>query len=378
MNYLIVGNGFDLEHGYKTRYQQFMGWMGREVELYNSLSEEERWNENLETFFDSSCAIDLFPKVRRTTKNLQKEIWHNMDDNFWIEYFFLSYRHLKDGWTGFEGELKIVIEHIDSKMRALEGEFLNIPINKMEIKDFPDNIRKLPFFISNLHRVIDGKTTYREFIEILEDDLKRLIRLFEIYLTNYAHRSRKKKLMMSNLIDKGIKRVISFNYTDTYYKWYDKSAKVCYIHGKADKSHKPKDDSLVLGINDYLDDSRADSEIEMIAFKKYYQRLKKKSDSDYIYWIEEIEEKNNSNVFNGKETDYLYIIGHSLDIADADVLRGFLLKDNVYTTIYYRNEEDYAKKIANLVRVIGKRELIKRTAGKRQTIFFVDQKTLNK
>lgn len=77
----------------------------------------------------------------------------------------------------------------------------------------------------------------------------------------------------------------------------------------------------------------------------------------------------------------LYIFGHSLDISDRDILREFILHDNVDTTIFYYEKIDengvsdngrteLGKKIANLVKVIGQEELIKRTGGSTKTIDF--------
>ena len=56
----------------------------------------------------------------------------------------------------------------------------------------------------------------------------------------------------------------------------------------------------------------------------------------------------------------IYIFGHSLDVTDRDVLRDLILNDNVMTTIFYRNKVQYGQQIANLVKVIGQDELIKK------------------
>lgn len=76
---------------------------------------------------------------------------------------------------------------------------------------------------------------------------------------------------------------------------------------------------------------------------------------------------------------HLYIFGHSLDITDKDILREFILNDNVFTTIYYRNQDQKGQQIANLVKVIGQNELIRRTGGgSTKTIEFVLQSPMEK
>ena len=78
------------------------------------------------------------------------------------------------------------------------------------------------------------------------------------------------------------------------------------------------------------------------------------------------------------EIHTLHIFGYSLDVTDGDVLRQLICNDNVQTIIFYhrRDEDDkssLAKKIRNLIRIIGRDELIRRTGGPSQTIWFEPQ-----
>lgn len=54
------------------------------------------------------------------------------------------------------------------------------------------------------------------------------------------------------------------------------------------------------------------------------------------------------------------------------------MTENVYTTIYYHNKEAMGKQIANLVKIIGQDELIKRTSGSEKTIDFKKQQDMIK
>lgn len=147
---------------------------------------------------------------------------------------------------------------------------------------------------------------------------------------------------------------------------------------------------MVLGIDEYLSKKKKDREVEFIAFKKFYQRIYKGTGCEYKEWIDKIK-KNKREVEErlgkqcpvhipfdkcfGKE-HYLYIMGHSLDITDRDILRDLILNDNVYTTIFYFDQSDLGAKIANLVKVIGQNELIKRTGGSLKTIEFKQQQDM--
>ena len=130
---------------------------------------------------------------------------------------------------------------------------------------------------------------------------------------------------------------------------------------------------MVLGIDEYLTENDQRSKVEFIGFKKFYQRIYKKTGCKYREWIDKMDEL--SQIFNHDvQGNHLYIFGHSLDVTDGDVLRELILNENITdTTIYYRNREQLGEEITNLVKVIGERELIYRTAGKKPNIIFKKQ-----
>ena len=51
-------------------------------------------------------------------------------------------------------------------------------------------------------------------------------------------------------------------------------------------------------------------------------------------------------------------------------IKEVVVNDNVYTTIFYLNKDVMGQQIANLVKIIGQDELIKRTGGSSKTIEF--------
>ena len=117
----------------------------------------------------------------------------------------------------------------------------------------------------------------------------------------------------------------------------------------------------------------------------------KQTGSEYKRWVEiiknqiqEIDDKIKKqypvqipfNKIPNKCRNQLFIFGHSLDITDKDVLRDLILNDNVYTTIFYHNKDVMGQQIANLVKVIGQDELIRRTGGSTKTIEFKQQQDM--
>ena len=143
-----------------------------------------------------------------------------------------------------------------------------------------------------------------------------------------------------------VNKVLSFNYTDTFKRIYEPmletAPEYCYIHGCAKMENTIDFNNMVLGIDEYLDATERSKDIEFVRFKKFYQRIFKKTDYNYMNWV---------NKHAG--TKKLFIIGHSLDVTDKDVLQDILLQPAVETTIFYHNKKANADQISNLVKVLG-------------------------
>ena len=170
-----------------------------------------------------------------------------------------------------------------------------------------------------------------------------------------------------------LSQILTFNYTNTYEHVYGKSnINFDYIHGKADIKHNLNSCNLVLGIDEYLGENEKNSNIEFIQFKKFFQRIYKGTGCLYKDWIKFYTEQKGKTPKIPHELN-LYFIGHSLDVTDKDILKELILFDEANTTIYYHNQEALGRMIANLVKVIGEDELIRRTGGSNACIKFVQQ-----
>ena len=118
--------------------------------------------------------------------------------------------------------------------------------------------------------------------------------------------------------------------------------------------------NIVLGIRD-LDEK----DVESIHFKKYFQRIQKKS--DVINWNKfpydsRIKLTKYSNIPNDKRNyeDTTYFFGHSLSNTDGDIIR-LIYEYSKNIVIFYLsdlNSNDYEKKIINLIDTLGKNTVI--------------------
>lgn len=395
MNILVIGNGFDLAHGLPTKYTDFLDFIDVIEQVTNVKNENDLSNIDWKDI-NSKIKDKIKEKMGNVRNNLhtQKEMWKNLlEDNFWIFYF--NQCQVYKNWIDFEGEISKVIQSLDNDMKEAEVEIesgatqvSNTNVEKFFHKRLSGVLLDADFDMTSVTLI-----SYREIRDVLYNDLNRLIKAFEIYISEYIEEIDAEKT--SDEIGKlNIDHVLSFNYSHTYEKFYDKlrKAKYDYIHGEANKDSETN--NMVLGIDEYLQKKRRDKEIDFIDFKKYYQRIFKSTGSEYKNWLYDIQESGYENKKSlceqfPKQIPYekfnirhkLYIFGHSLDVTDKDILRELILNDNIYTTIYYcrlRNEKgeldngerDLNSKIANLVKVIGQEELIRRTGGSTKTIEF--------
>lgn len=383
MNILVIGNGFDLAHELSTGYIDFLKWTVGQYYFFCCLKKQKA--QITKSIEDISLKIPENVEGTDISYHVyhQEEIWNCINNNFWIEYFLPIYedrkKNGKDGWIDFESEISKVIQSLDDDMNLSISTHFSLEDKIQRITNEFLNQEYIDWF---------AKRTYKELRDLLLDDLNKLIRALEVYLTEYVQKIDIKvtspdikdivKQINTDTHTALPAKVISFNYTNTFEKLYDKgkSIEYDYIHGKADISNTIESNNMVLGIDEYLSDDRKNKDVEFIAFKKFYQRIFKGTGCKYKEWVEEIRKSKGLFKNSNGERHNLYIFGHSLDVTDKDILRDLILNDNVHTTIYYHNKDAMGQQIANLVKVIGQDELIRRTGGSTKMIKFKQQQNM--
>lgn len=416
MNILVLGNGFDLAHGLPTSYINFLEFCEKVIPIYNGIDKlyisyksnflsDWKINNEIKDFLEDAY------KSRKKENNIiytkypeLDELYLLIENNIWFYYFKKCNKHGKENWIDFENEISKVIKSITQVMEEFEISLYSEELNYMDGNSYP-GIDSVYYNILNIMRKckkgILYKFTYLEIKNYLLDDLNCLTRALEIYLTKVICKIKTGKVSSDiEFITELSTKVLNFNYTDTYfrkYSNYNDETNIDYIHGKADINNTIETNNMVLGIDEYLSKKKRNSDTDFIAFKKYYQRIFKGTGCKYKDWLDIIHEDykkrqiklkkrvmETSGFFSKKQIkkqvkrEYLnehnlYIFGHSLDVTDKDILRDLILNNILHTTIFYHSKEELGKKIANLVKVIGQDELIKRTGGNTKIIEFVQQ-----
>lgn len=299
---LVVGNGFDLAHGLPTRYQDMLDALSHDTASWLSLEDRQRYS-----------------------------------DNPFIKYFS-KYKDLP-GWTGFESEIQQIVNYLckiydNRRPPTIHG----------DIESFFLDIRIA-------WRSHDTKTMWN----ILQQDLDELISYIDVYLSKYIPTLIPTKLTDNTLYPhfvytRDYEYLLSFNYTDTFELYSRKMnngigiffppSSEQFIHGRCSFDGNPQ--NIVLGIED-----NDPSNLDTIYFKKYFQRIQKKTGREVFDWFDE--------KISSSEPIVTDIFGHSLDTTDKDILM-LILEKSRYTNIYYYNQADYEQKIINLVRLYGSPE----------------------
>ena len=359
-----------------------------------------------------------------TTESKELDELNNcVQKNLWIEYFEKCDMHGKENWIDFESEISAVIQDIHKTMRGKNIHLYGPLFKESDVVGTSYKCKEIRnIFLRQYKNDFGNGVTMKNLMDTLLEDLSRLTRAFEIYLYIVSNKI-EIDVSLSDISELDIDHVVSFNYTHTYDKVYREHSVVdrvssdrdAYIHGEVNIQNTIATNNMVLGIDEYLEGEEKDSDVTFIGFKKFYQRILKGCDTKVKDWIAEIKQEAEYSSYgrkfmmeaecevkaieNNSSREYyesllrtcdelytkdhprhnIYFFGHSMDVTDKDILKDLILNDNVNTTIYYYSKDgidksDKGQKIANLTKIIGQEELIKRTAGSAKTIKFVQQK----
>lgn len=332
-NLLIVGNGFDLEHGLKTHYTDFFDTINNNVSSQNEIT----LNNHKYLIKDNNLLLYLLEEYKQ----------NKLQGNNWIDIE----TKLKNIITFIE---EININHfVTRNYFSTDNKFYKI----VELYNLSHTLFFYTDFIKNFSPIIKNnynnesynynEKKYIDIINRMENDLYILTNMLKDYLLEQDISNLTKTKDISD-IDYKITHVLSFNYTDTFRKLYSKldNDKIDFIHGSLNKNN------LVLGINETLTEDTENKIIDTVYFKKYFQRIYKKTDYQYVSWLDSTDSENYADF------DTVYIHGHSLDESDKEILKkiinSVLKKDTSTVKIFYYDEKHYRQEVTNLIKVLGK------------------------
>ena len=369
MNVLIIGNGFDLAHGLPTRYTDFLRYC-RDYSGDEPISEFE---------------------------NISDEFASIINDNLWLKYFLTTTNNLDDSrtWIDFENEIAEIVRDLDEAEVMVDDFDWSPTKGSLHLARLSNSSERTHAFIGKFtgssqiagaYKIECSKITDTEsLINYMYSELRLFARAFEIYCLAVDALPAKKSIAstenikaVSHLRLAKFAGVLSFNYTNTYERLYgNETTKFCYIHGKAQKDST--NTNIIFGIDDDLTLGEESKNFKWVKFKKYYQRIILRTGSEYKDWPDFIHKSNSHLTISTPSHYLLYIVGHSLDKTDHDVLYEFFSNELFKIVVCYYSSDDFDGKVQKVIQLLahkggnGRDELIRRVHGEQWSIKFVDQ-----
>lgn len=364
-NVLLAGNGFDLAHGLPTSYNDFFKVMKEWDEFYKEI---KRYVQD-KTIDETSMYYRYLHNITDIDINNIERLNGIFQNNSWVQYFRECGAEI-DGWIDFEREIYPVMELFEFIFNTTYEMTGNIgePYGNACIKrdNFTPQLRRKArlwkkYIDARGADTIIIKTSYasmqygilkKKIIKSLIDEFNEFIEAFEIYLVEFVHKRNDVK-MLKQIQEMNINSVVSFNYTLTERLYGIAEKDVHHIHGKI-RENPLENNNMVMGVSE-----QEKQNIDFIYFVKFFQRMQKKSGIRYKM----LTKRKIGDGRYSKGSYVLHIYGHSLDETDEDILkymigdinsRGNLILKPELVNIYYYDDNDFAQKTINLIKLYGR------------------------
>lgn len=374
----LLGNGFDLLHKFPTNYLDFLHTVHFLIENNDShfgTVGSVLGNKNLHEAspFIKDC-YEHHSRIYNSVdfpEEMACSIRQRAKSNLWFKYLY-NFVNKNILWIDFEKEIARVLETFD-ELLDYEGNVQRRDDRIIfDFSKFPPCIEdrcilsQFDFFFEEVEpnalgctyiRFIKEKYTVEKVVgsniyyiakdEIISDlytSLRELAELLRDYLRCFvdkpleAYNDFKIQPYFASMSIMP-NRVYSFNYTNTVEVLYG-NCMVEHIHGNTNTN-------IVLGINHDEKDEQYNVDTTFLEFKKYFQRTFFNTDNDFLHQMTVKKE------WGQTDADELFVIGHSLDKTDEDMIKK-IFKRAKQIIILYHKEEVVKERIKNLVKIYGK------------------------
>ena len=392
---ILIGNGFDLAHGLKTSYADFIDWSWGEWKQRLLHSESRSEEDGLVSFKlnDSDCWItwaSIWERYRSErnlyrpwdnkeilecveshkewsdyvfTSPLMEELCKQLEERKWVDIENVFFKHLCNDSEKPEEvnkELswvrKRLIDYLNEVMNAAPKELFKSDIQKMMLapsnkRDFA--INAMDSWKSMLQQRVDyPNEVWSELISscLNQDRVWIEYNRVERFFTDNSERIKNNGIdsIEESRFPLGLflpDRVLmlNFNYTniaDSYFPQVDRLS-VNHIHGELSNP-----ESVIFGYGDEMDEN--------------YKKLSNKNDNEYLNNIKSIkylESPNYRNLLDFIESDayQVFIMGHSCGNSDRTLLNTLFENKNCVSIkpFYYIREngtDNYMELVQNISR----------------------------
>ena len=354
----IIGNGFDLNLGYPTRFKDFVSFCSNWKSFYNKENNNKYANNlNESNINDMKLTFDkeTHKQVNHWDKMFNLKIYcddsakkelevlnYIINSSGMIKYLIENINYIKyERWSDFENYLLELCEMCEEYEKQVVNRY-NTDVNFIYNEEFYKFLKFVyvenSFFSQSLTNQYNVESAVRtdklKFIKELSEQLKSFTQAFNIYLKIFVFTMEKPQWSADGNDENTY--VLDFNYTHFCSTVFNKS-KINYIHGYQ------HDDNIIIGIND----EKLSPDYDCL--KKKFLRLSmnakiRQTNQGYLMGqYEEISEYLSQSNKNGLFIPiYVIIIGQSMNKVDWDTLIDFFNNEEIYAniSICYHNQFD--------------------------------------
>jgi hypothetical protein len=346
---IIVGNGFDLAHGLKTKYSDYIEHYWKNC----------KYNDNFINLFSSP-----HPEKLKSFKGLLiflKEIGYSLnkigsfyrqDKENILEIkndFFHWINHINDdvNWVDIEMEYyKYLKKLLNKKLKISEGREIDLLLNEemhyeqdqlkavtklnSEITDFSNDFEE--YLKNNVMPLIQKvKNEYMEeiFSDTLGNGRQEFYKEFPTKDINYIIPTSREETVGNKKFGKTL--ILNFNYTSTpaLYR-HEHDCEIINIHGQIGDIDNP----INIGFGDEND--------------KFYTMIEGANQNEYLRFMKSFVYSNNNNyknLFDFIDTSSFqtYIMGHSCGLSDRTLLNAVFENHNCKSikVFYHKRTDNY-------------------------------------
>lgn len=323
MNKLVlIGNGFDLSHGLKTKYIDFILWYLNKVA--QKLVKESKYSDSL---IEASMPYRIDSLIEFKSINDFHEfrrLYSDIKFNYRFEFFESLIKKVDDpNWVNIESEYYL----------ALLGLFRKLEKGNIERHEYVD---KRVVDLNNCFNAI--KEYLHEYLVIVDKSKKTMnSEIAKLFIDEFGQ---------NGSTDNGKILFLNFNYTSTIELYSDiinhNNYKINYIHGKLNDKSNP----IIFGYGDEMD--------------TYYQKIERLNSNEFLRNFKSFGYFKTSNYqqfsrFLDSGTFRVYILGHSCGISDRILINSIVEHSKCSSIkIYYydkgNGDNDFFEKTQELSR----------------------------
>jgi len=342
----LIGNGFDLAHGLKTSYTDFIDdfWDKKKELIINGL--KKTWEnskvyykyEDNEIIFISPCEIQELPlsvnineKGFKWFNNLISSKYsiningYNITINMKIKNTFLDFITRKSflkNWVDIEAEYYFLLNECANVKNNLNINILNNDFSYVKYAlniYLIEQLKVKPKYLNNVIDLLGSIVEDAIFNKSTYDFTKNQI-LFLVF--NYTNTER--------------------HYLDYYVRKTNQSIECIHIHGELENNNNP----IIFGYGDEYDEN--------------YKKIEKLNDNRYLDNIKSFYYLLNNNFkklleFINTNEYQIFIMGHSCGISDRTLLNKLFEHQNCKSIkVYYHCMEDDTDDYKNLIQNISR------------------------